>query len=404
MSQPNEGQDRIDYRETSDVTEVHAAYLREHKEPSAEVTPIPTWMSLVSAAALCWAGLYVGLFHGGFNPKIYSEFTSPLALFAKPEKKGKGAQAVAQESLAQIGEGVYKANCAACHMPNGLGTPGTIPPLAASEWVDGSEANEKRLIAMVLKGLQGPITVKGTAFNGAMPPWESLGNKKIAAVLTYIRQAFGNKAGEINEAQVAAVKKELESQSTPYTVDQIKAIPVDAKVEGGAAAAPVAALEANAAPAGGVPVATPIITPAPVAAFDLTESIGRGKGFYTLACGTCHQPTGLGIPPAFPPLAGSEYVTGDERRLIAITLKGVTGPIKVAGKDYAGMMPPPDLGYPGLKEDGKMADVLNYIRNTFGNKAEKPITPEMVAAARKEFAERATPWTEAELLNFPAPK
>ena len=80
------------------------------------------------------------------------------------------------------------------------------------------------------------MTVKGTTYNGVMPPWESLGNKKIAAALTYIRQSFGNKAGEINEAQVAAVKKELESQSTPCTVDQIKAIPVDTKVEGGAAA------------------------------------------------------------------------------------------------------------------------------------------------------------------------
>lgn len=404
MSQSNEGQDRIDYRETSDVTEVHAAYLREHQEPSAEVTPIPTWLSLVSAAALCWAGLYVGFFHGGFSPKIYSEFTSPLALFAKPEKKGKAGAVAAELSLAQIGEGVYKSNCAACHQPNGMGTPGTIPPLAGSEWVDGSEANEKRLISMVLKGLQGPVTVKGATYNGAMPPWESLGNKKVAAVLTYIRQGFGNKAGEITEAQVAAVKKEVESQTTPFTVDQIKAIPVDTKVEGGAAAAPVAALEANAAPAAGVPVATPIPTPAPAAAFDLTESIARGKGFYMLACGACHQPTGLGMPGAFPPLAGSEYVIENERRLIAITLKGVSGPIKVAGKDFNSMMLPPETMFAGLKEDGKLADVLNYVRNSFGNKVEKPITPEMVAAARKEFAERTTPWTEAELLNFPAPK
>ena len=68
MSQPNEGQDRLDYRETEDITEVHAAIAREHAEPSADVTPIPMWLSFVCAASLCWAGIYVGIFHGGFNP------------------------------------------------------------------------------------------------------------------------------------------------------------------------------------------------------------------------------------------------------------------------------------------------------------------------------------------------
>ncbi len=62
MSHPNEGQDRLDYQETADVTEVHAAIAREHAEPSADVTPIPTWLSIVCAVSLCWAGAYIGVF------------------------------------------------------------------------------------------------------------------------------------------------------------------------------------------------------------------------------------------------------------------------------------------------------------------------------------------------------
>ena len=74
MSQPNEGQDRLDYQETADITEVHAAIAREHAEPSADVTPIPTWLSIVCAAALCWAGAYIGMFNGGFSAKVYNEY------------------------------------------------------------------------------------------------------------------------------------------------------------------------------------------------------------------------------------------------------------------------------------------------------------------------------------------
>ena len=85
MSQPNEGQDRLDYLETSDITEVHASIAREHAEPSADVTPIPTWLSILCAGALCWAGIYVGIFHGGFNPKVFNEYESnPTAFFPLP--------------------------------------------------------------------------------------------------------------------------------------------------------------------------------------------------------------------------------------------------------------------------------------------------------------------------------
>lgn len=98
-----------------------------------------------------------------------------------------------------------------------------------------------------------------------------------------------------------------------------------------------------------------------------------GKAAYMI-CGACHGQNGEGTP-AGPPLAGSEWVTGPVSNLILIQMRGLTGPITVAGKEYTfpvGMFP---LGLP----DKDIADVLTYIRNSFGNKAsavkESQVTP-----------------------------
>jgi mono/diheme cytochrome c family protein len=400
MSQPNEGQDRLDYQETADITEVHAAIAREHAEPSADVTPIPTWLSIVCAAALCWAGIYVGIFHGGFSPKVYNEYESnPTAFFPLPggATSGPGGPAVELTAL-QLGEKVYKEVCQACHQPTGLGQAGQFPALAGSEWVDGSEYNEKRLVAIVLKGMKGPVTVKGSAYNGAMPPQENaLKPNKLAAVLTYVRQAWGNKGGEITEAQVVAAKKEFADLSDQWTVEEIKKIPLDAKLEG--AGAPATQAKTEPKPGDTAKPAAPA-----TGSFDLAASIQRGATLYPTSCGTCHMPNGMGLPPVNPPLVGSELVTGDARRTIAIPLKGINGPLKVGATVFPGPMIPPALMFPAvINDDAKLADVLNYVRNTWGNKADA-ITPEQVKKVRAEFADRPAPWTEAELLNFPPAK
>jgi mono/diheme cytochrome c family protein len=400
MSQPNEGQDRLDYQETADITEVHAAIAREHAEPSADVTPIPTWLSIVCAAALCWAGIYVGIFHGGFSPKVYNEYESnPTAFFPLPggATSGPGGPAVELTAL-QLGEKVYKEVCQACHQPTGLGQAGQFPALAGSEWVDGSEYNEKRLVAIVLKGMKGPVTVKGSAYNGAMPPQENaLKPNKLAAVLTYVRQAWGNKGGEITEAQVIAAKKEFADRSDQWTVEEIKKIPLDAKLEG--AGAPATQAKTEPKPGDTAKPAAPA-----TGSFDLAASIQRGATLYPTSCGTCHMPNGMGLPPVNPPLVGSELVTGDARRTIAIPLKGINGPLKVGATVFPGPMVPPALMFPAvINDDAKLADVLNYVRNTWGNKADA-ITPEQVKKVRAEFADRPAPWTEAELLNFPPTK
>ena len=85
MSNPKEGSDRIDYQETPDITEVHAAVEREKPEPSAEVTPMPLWLTALCAVATVWAGLYFGIFNGGLSGSVYNEYeSSPAVLFPLP--------------------------------------------------------------------------------------------------------------------------------------------------------------------------------------------------------------------------------------------------------------------------------------------------------------------------------
>jgi len=100
-------------------------------------------------------------------------------------------------------------------------------------------------------------------------------------------------------------------------------------------------------------------------------------------CATCHQADGKGVDKIYPPLTGSEWVTGDEERLIKLTLKGLWGPITVKGITYdptTGV--PPMTGFGPLLNDKEIAGVLTYVRNSFGNQA-GAVKPETVAKVRE---------------------
>jgi glucose/arabinose dehydrogenase/mono/diheme cytochrome c family protein len=127
-----------------------------------------------------------------------------------------------------------------------------------------------------------------------------------------------------------------------------------------------------------------------------------GMAEYQKLCLACHQLNGQGLTYIAPPLVDSEWVNGPAGRLIAIALDGVTGPIEVAGKNYEAPAIQPLM--PGLRinpelDDKKIAAMLTYVRNTWGNSA-KPISGKEVAKVRKATADRALPYTAVELKNF----
>jgi len=111
--------------------------------------------------------------------------------------------------------------------------------------------------------------------------------------------------------------------------------------------------------------------------FNLKESIERGKDIYIANCLTCHLDQGEGIEDVYPPLAKADYLMADKKRSIHQVLYGATGEMKVNGKVYNTEMVGIDLN------DQQVSDVLNYIRNSFGNKG-TAVTQEEVRASRKK--------------------
>lgn len=111
-------------------------------------------------------------------------------------------------------------------------------------------------------------------------------------------------------------------------------------------------------------------------AVDLKASMARGKALYGMYCQSCHGDQGQGVEGVFPPLAKADYLMADKKRAIQAILYGVSGEIKVNGQTYN----QPMAGFDG--KDEEVSDILNYIRNSFGNKG-GAIGPEEVNAARK---------------------
>ena len=112
--------------------------------------------------------------------------------------------------------------------------------------------------------------------------------------------------------------------------------------------------------------------------YDLPKSIGRGKEVYATYCMSCHMEDGKGTPDINPPVAKADYLKKPAKTLIDVILKGQSGEVVVNGKKYNAIMPAQEY-----LSDEQIADVLNYIRNSWGNKIPGTITPATVKALRK---------------------
>lgn len=111
---------------------------------------------------------------------------------------------------------------------------------------------------------------------------------------------------------------------------------------------------------------------------DVQKSIASGKEVYGLYCQNCHMEDGKGMPEVNPPLVKADYMKKPAKDLISVILKGSTASLTINGKKYVGAMPAQEY-----LTDEQIADVLNYIKNSWGNKIPGNITPAMVKAQRK---------------------
>lgn len=202
MSTPSNQDPRLTQAAVSDASLItaHEKAAGKQADEKGRYSLMPLALLFGFSGLIFWAGTYLNRYSGKFDPKIFDENAHPST----------GAEVVAKIDPVVLGKKQYASACIACHMPDGNGIATVNPPLAGSEWVNGPE---ERLIRIVLHGLNGPVKVKGGDFNGAMPVFGkvagsgySWSDDKIAAVLTYVRQEWGNKSGPISAETVAAIR------------------------------------------------------------------------------------------------------------------------------------------------------------------------------------------------------
>lgn len=185
-----------------------APRLRENADPDEGIRPLPWFLVMLLGAMAMWGAFYIYTTPSG-EDSAYGDQRTVADL--RPPVTAVGAVSTVN------GKQVYGAKCAACHQATGLGVAGVFPPLADSEWVLG---DDKRLINILLHGVNGAMVVKGVEYKGAMPAWKSMSDEELAAVMTYIRNDWGNKAPAITAQAVMAQREATVSRTGPYNGGQ----------------------------------------------------------------------------------------------------------------------------------------------------------------------------------------
>lgn len=188
---------------------VHSTVRSEGAEPQEAMRPIPVLIIFLFSALMFWGGIYLQRYSGGYRADVFDHNWTPSA-----------AQRI-EKPFDPLVEGakIYSRNCQQCHQQDGRGVRGVYPTLDASEWVLGEP---ERIVKILLFGMSGTITVAGETVTGNMPAVGHLKDKQIAAVLTYIRQAWSNKGEAVPEDLVTKLRSETK-RNKPWKPEELLA-------------------------------------------------------------------------------------------------------------------------------------------------------------------------------------
>ena len=255
-----------------------------------------------------------------------------MAQAAEAEQASLSAE-ISMDELMQLGESLYMANCAACHQVNGAGLPPAFPALKGSPIATG-DVNEH--IKIVFNGLAG---------TGMQGYGKQLSLKEIAAIVTYERNAWGNNTGDaVQASQVNAVAGNVSADTAPAATETTPMAKVESAVKEQAPQEDLAKV------------------------YSLDELMTMGEQVYNTSCVACHQPTGLGLPPAFPALKGSVLATGDIGAHIDMVVNG-------SAKN------PAMQAFKAQLTKTQIAAVVTYERNAWGNNTGDLVQPADISAA-----------------------
>ncbi len=220
MSAPSPHDPRLEQAGATDesLLAAHEQALGKKPDDKAHYKLLPLALLFIFSGIIFYAGTYLNHYSGGYSAAVFDENGHPAA----------GAAPAKIDPLV-LGKKNYELVCTTCHQATGLGVPGVYPPLAGSEWVNGSE---ERMIRIVVYGLKGPLHVKGANFGAAAMPvfgkvagsgynWN---DEKIAAVLSYVRQEWGNKSAPITADKVAAIRAK-EGDRKEWAQDELLKLP-----------------------------------------------------------------------------------------------------------------------------------------------------------------------------------
>ncbi len=203
------------------IQELHSVLLREKGEPSEGYMPMPLFLLGFVSAMIFIVSIYFIHNRGGLTSGI-----GEAAMIYDPhfDPKIHGGQTGEKKEVDPMvaGKRLYQ-TCAACHQATGTGLPGIYPPLAGSDWVTGSK---ERVVRILMHGLSGPIEVSGNTYNGNMPAFGqgssyNWSDDRIAHVLTYIRNEWGNQAEPITTEEVAAIREATAGHSAQFTAEEL---------------------------------------------------------------------------------------------------------------------------------------------------------------------------------------
>jgi nitrite reductase (NO-forming) len=125
--------------------------------------------------------------------------SAPIATAAAALEKG----SLDLKTQIAAGELLFKGTCSVCHQPTGQGIPSVFPPLAKSDFL---MADKHRSVEIVLKGLNGSVTVNGKQFNSVMPPMSQIRDDEIANILTFVRNSWGNQGEAVTAEEVTETR------------------------------------------------------------------------------------------------------------------------------------------------------------------------------------------------------
>jgi mono/diheme cytochrome c family protein len=189
--------------------ELNEAQRREKLDPLEDAKPLPWFITMTIGAFLMWGATYI----------VATDMTAPPeAGDGRTEVIADVTSSTSSVKVALDGSAIFQAKCVACHQATGQGVPSVFPPLASSEWVKGKP---EVLVNILLHGINGKIHVKNNEYNGQMPQFKGiLNDDEIAAVLTYIRSQWGNKADPVEGSLVKKIREATKERNKPYNGDE----------------------------------------------------------------------------------------------------------------------------------------------------------------------------------------